>query len=120
MKRLNHIYEVYTVDNGKEIIVDILRFVSEEEAKEFESGIVGDYKVRHFTMSTSELIDTVLDLRDHLLEESCSLEDEVEKLDDALHVARSYIEDIIPSMKTSTKLNAKRGTSSKVYPFLIR
>ena len=68
MRKLNHVYEVYTVDNGEDIIVDILRFASKEDAAEFEQGIVGDYQVRPHTMSAAELVDYLLDFKDDALD----------------------------------------------------
>lgn len=71
---LNHVYEVYTVEDGEEIIVDVMRFDSRNDVAEFERGIVGDYRVRPHTMTAEELVDVVLDLREWLLEENCELE----------------------------------------------
>lgn len=118
-KRLDHIYEVYTVDSGRDIIVDILRFDSEIEARDFESGIIGDFKLRNLTFSPYELIEILLDQKEELIEEKYKLEDQVEKLDGALQIAKLYMEDIIPSNKPSNKIN-NRGKGTKIYPFNSR
>lgn len=120
MNKLDPVYEVYTVDEGEEIIVDILRFETKEEVTEFVSGIVGDYKVRPRTMSSEELVDYLLDLLVFKEEHIVELEDKIEELDGALHLARVFIEDTNKGLKSSAMRNIKRGANAKIHPFPVR
>jgi hypothetical protein len=120
MKKLNHVYEVYTVDNGEDIIVDILRFANQKDAREFETGIVGDYKVRQLTMSAEELVDFLLDDIVDKEERIDKLECQIEDLKGALNVATLYINDINPGSKSSAKLKTRQAKGLKVFPFPVK
>lgn len=91
--KMKHVYEVFTVDNGEDIVVDIMRFNSEFEAKEFESDIVGDFKIRPHTMSAEEMVDYLLD--------------NIADLEEDLYLARSYINEINGGLKSRPKTMAK-------------
>lgn len=108
MRNLNHVYEVYTVENGEEIVVDILRFVSRKDAFNFENGLLDEYSVRPVSLPVDEIIHFLLDNKDDLEDKIYDLETDVENLKDVLQTANLFIHDTMPGLMPKAKTDGKK------------